>query len=1166
MKLQENNSLKYRETLVEAKRAWDKNPSKRIFGAKSAIGESIVNRQKELAIFGGGVAILSKAEGRPILLYSPVVQKYFKIKEDADEYEYLHTPYNITFSNFIDLLFFVSREKPRPEYVSSIADIGKKNDFEYPFQYQLRKQYEILHCSTGEILFFCLLWRLIIELINKNNSLECKYSKELFSSTNYSSNLTGIFKTKKYDLIEKMITDKLEIAAKSPNNKLSKSVLTARDYFIGSLKREESPKYIFSDLGLLKQGAINEINKYTEFVFGKSFIKLNKTNAEEYAHETILAFAHKTKLKPDNYSLGELLNTLHSKSRFPILPYYFLMYFDDKKELKEHIAFPLWYTASLDTKYVYDKAKKESAVLHALYTVKPIWNNKEYKSDEWYTAKSKITESKINTGFESYLNDLYSFFTSMSKPIIDKEYYAEEANKNISIVKRQATKAAISQVMARNMSHNIGSHVLSRMITWKDILTITKNYTSSLNDKLDFDPDKRPEYYEKFIQPRIEYFNSYLKTRMDFLADIATSTPTIQSTKQFISELLKGFDDNRLLLNKISGITNFDFTIKVFKDEVELTDGEDFPVSISNDVLGFHAFYIILENIIRNTAKHSYSKNNHKKRIEFRIDVKDTDDKFDKSFYEITVSDGLKLTDNVQLQGDELREYKTILSKKATSIKRIDKLVFDQNTRLNKSILADETNLLRQGAWGLIEMDVSAAYLRKIAQEDVDDVKYQIPITEAEEKKFSKDKNKEQLRIIEAVNVNGCLGYKFHIPKPKELLIIDSNGATWNTLFAKNLNALNEWKNKGILFLKENGAENDKWTFNRKFSYPHELVLFLDAEKIIQSPLISKRQVTLSELNQCYIDYHNKDKKQEEQIIDCNVLKLSQEQLITEVWRTWTNKKLSDKKLTFKTSGKIIYGKFYPIYDDYGDYEVKLDPHGESYCGVTNGEYREVFPKSQFEHLRKKIEKVNPEHKELIEKLKFIDSTLTNVLVLDERIQELVLKERYYPENNTHVFEGFTFKELWDNANVYVPEKAEINLSEKNFSKKYIDSIHEIIGNKLIQGNRVKINSDGTETSKDKRTCKGLDFIVIHLGVIEKILKGQNNDNKDETEISTFISQFTEKYKGVTVIITSGRGKPENLPNDIPYLGYSIISQYLVENRFKSLFAQMLYSARPHSR
>lgn len=1163
MKLQENNSLKYRQIIVEAKRAWDEKPTQKIFTAHSAIGKSILSRQKELAIFGGGVGILSKAEGNPILLYSPEVQKHFQFKANAAKFEFLHTPYELElfkakdklhFAKFIDLLFFVSRDTKHPEYVRNISDIKKPQPFEYPFQKQLRVKYEILHCSAGEILFFSLLWRLIIELINKNNSLDCLFNELDFSSNNYNSNWVEVFKTDKFDLIEKMIIDKLEIAEKSPENTLSKDVLKARDYFAETLKKQSTPKSILNDLGIFKLEALNEINNYTNFVFGKSFMKLTKTNANEFAYSALCKFADKAIQKGRNISLGDLLNTLHKTARFPILPYYFLMLFDTKKELKEHIVFPLWYTATPDTKYVYEKVKTESAVLHALYTVRPIWKIKKYKNGEWYNAGKKIRDTKINAGFENYLNDLYSFFTSMSKPIIDKEYYAEEAKKNINIVKRQATKAAISQVMARNMSHNIGSHVLSRMIRWNDILTKEETYKSSLNDKLIFDP-----------QSQLEFFNSYLKTRMDFLADIATSTPTIQNTKQFKSELLKGFDDNRLLLNKISGISDFSFTIQVFKNGFELNDG-DFPVSISNDVLGFHAFYIILENIIRNTAKHSFSEGTKEGNVIFKIEVIDSDDEIDNSYYQLTISDNIKQRKQIPLNKVEQKKYRHILQPNSTSIQRIDKLVFDQNARLNKSILDDETNLLRQGSWGLIEMDVSAAYLRKISQENVDDDKYQIPLNQVEKTKFSKSSDKEPFKIIEAVQVDDCLGYKLYIPKPKELLIIDRTGETWDVIFKDNPKAFNEWKSKGILFLKGNSNSNDKWSFKENFSYPHELVLFLDSGKTIQSPFISKRQITIEKLKQCFIAFHNKEKKPEEQISVIDLWQLSKEQLIKEVWRTWVHKKMIEKELHLKTD-EITYGQFFPLSNtNQKDYQIVLSPHGEHYTGISNGKYFEVFPKSQFEHLHDIIIEAYPSLKQLIEKVKFIDSALTNVLVLDERIQELVLKEKYFLEKNTIVLGGVLFKELWDNVNVYIPEKDEIDLTAKNFSKNYIKKIHDVIEDKFQKGNRIKKDVDGQTKSSDNRTCNGLDFIIIHLGVIEKILKAQNNEKKDEAEISKFVSEIIRKYKNVTVIITSGRGKPENLPMDIPYLGYSIISQYLIENRFKSLFTQTLYSARPQNR
>jgi hypothetical protein len=1176
-----NYSLKYRKSIVEAKRAWDKIKSndgeKTVINKKSDIAKSVIERQNDLKIYGGGIAILSKADGKPILLYSPEVQKHFGIKDDVAEYEYLHTPYQFDwvdkgFKNFIDLLFFVSRDTKYPEYVKKIQDTKKQNAFEYPFQFKLRDEYEILHCSSGEVLFFTLLWRLIVELAIKNNNLNIKYDKSLFNAEKCSQNWFSVFLKSKTFLDEKILIEKLiaatilDITNLSPKDRtLHKSALRAKKYFLDSIKCETKTDYIFEQLGLFNPKSLNELNKYVEYLFGSKFPKLTKSNADVFADKIILEFVKKVGLKSAKPTLKKLLITLHQEARFPVLPYYFLMLFDKKTELKEHIVFPLWYTFSPDTKYEYKKNKFESAVLHALYTIRPIWEVSDYKCKDWYTKENTIKSPNRHQGFENYLNDLFSLFASMSKPIIDKEYYAEEAKKNINIVKRQATKAAISQVMARNMSHNIGSHVLSRMIRWDDVLTKKQPYKSSLSKLWSFDPEKKEDYQIKFVQEQIIYFNSYLKTRMDFLADIATSTPTIQNTKQFKTELLKGFDDNRLLLNKISGITNFNFTIKVFKDNTELKEG-DFPVSISNDVLGFHAFYIILENIIRNTAKHTYSKETKITDVVFKIDVQDINDA-DKSFYEITISDDCSQTGSVDIDKDELKKYKSILTNNTRKASRIEKLVFDQNDRLNRSILDDETNLLRQGAWGLIEMDVSAAYLRKIAQENVDDDKYQIPLTKVEKIDFLKDSKKEKFRIIEATEVDGkYLGYRFYIPKPKELLIIDGKGDTWDMLFSENPNALNEWKNEGILFLKGNNNTQDKWSFKSEISYPHELVLYLDAKSAKPTSMISKRIVTIKELEICFANYQKKRSPITGEKNLSELWNISKEQLIAEVWRAWVYKGLENKKLKFSEED-ITYYDFLPdATNSNNSYEIILDPHGEHYEGKTNGEYREVFPKSQFEHLEKIISKVKPNLKEQIEKLKFIDSSMTNILVLDERIQELMLKEKYYPENNTKVFGGFLFKELWDNVNVYIPEKdkTEINLSEKNYANDYLKKIHSVISDKFFSGNRVKNPIDNS--GADVRKCKGIDFIVIHLGVIEKILKGKGNDKKGATEIGQFVKELTNPYKGITVIITSGRGKPDNLPPDIPYLGYSIISQYLIENRFKSLFTQTLYSARPQNR
>jgi len=89
------------------------------------------------------------------------------------------------------------------------------------------------------------------------------------------------------------------------------------------------------------------------------------------------------------------------------------------------------------------------------------------------------------------------------------------------------------------------------------------------------------------------------------------------------------------------------------------------------------------------------------------------------------------------------------------------------------------------------------------------------------------------------------------------------------------------------------------------------------------------------------------------------------------------------------------------------------------------------------------------------------------------------------------------------------------------------------------------------------------------MGIIEKLIVFQNlvqsTYNKDDpADISKFIKDVFEikdaKYD--SLIITSGRGKPQNLPDDVRYINFSVVSQYMITLRNKYAFTEALYSAR----
>lgn len=1131
MKLPENNSLKYREKLVDAKRTSDLDPNQKIYCHTSELGISIKKRQTELSIYGGGIAILSKAEGKPILLYSPDIQKHFKIKDDAHKYEYLHTPYilfesNSSFSCFIDLLFFVSRDTQRPEYVLGIANIATQHRFEYPFQWELRKKYEILHCSTGEILFFCLLWRIIIELINRNNNLNSIYSINLFDSSEKTDWKT-LFNNDNHDFIERMIIEKLEIAQETKDNPLSASVLTAGRRFFDNLKTTNLLfESIFEDIGLCNDNAIKELNKYSDYIFKGNLTHFNKFNHKEYIFGALQLFAAKTNLESGKFSIGQLLNTLHTYSRFPILPYYFLMFFDDEKHLKEHIVFPIWYTGTEDTKYIYINEKgirgKESAVLHALYTVKPIWEIDNYKNgNNWYSINDKTDAPSINDSFEHYLNELLSFFTSMSKPIIDKEYYATEAKKNLQDIKLQAIRAAISQVMARNTSHNIGSHVLNKLIgdlskikfsTFKlyqssATLTSKKNETTILLDQL-------------------SVFNNYLKCRLDYLSDVTFGTPLMQTTKK-VNELFEDLDKVRLLLENISGLIDFHYKIefKIPEDKVDLSIG------IPNDILGCQAFYNIIENVIRNTAKHANKGHvgNESNPAVFTIEFKEankqeTDNNLLKeeleTYYEVNIYDNVPILEKPHILDTTQKDEKGKTEKEYffsdtgnndTAISEIDWLVYRQNKKINESILK-ENNTLRASSLGLIEMEASACYLRKIDITLLENDDYSIEFTKANSyNAYGKANIFKAVKISNPEKKENYLGYRFYVLKPTEILFVSDNKTLKNKITEIH-------RSEGILLKRKEDFENDLQNgkvFTHQFVIYDEDTVETVINKFEEKYIDGKKYQVKKYATSLPLRYFKKENIEE-------WVKGKQTKVILEnVWQSWMRKNI---KYCIENSydESIVENVLVLLnHDTVFDENINYKCYVEALSSIAQSKlpnYPSIGKGSKETSITVYMNNINGHEKE---KNQIIESALQRIIVIDERVQ------------NT-AFESNKSEKKYTATNVIIPSKTEIILSEKDLNK---DKLLEYIDGNL------------------KPEC----FLLIHYSLLERIFRNDNDK-------SVVINQYLDKISSVSnIFVTSGRGMIQGLTSSVRFVNLSPVLAALIEIRSKFLINYILNCARKNT-
>jgi hypothetical protein len=382
--------------------------------------------------------------------------------------------------------------------------------------------------------------------------------------------------------------------------------------------------------------------------------------------------------------------------------------------------------------------------------------------------------------------------------------------------KEYSLKSAIGSIMSRNGSHNIGSHVLA-----------------ALSHNVGTMPDDRVLY-------------QYIQQRMDYIATATTERPLWRQPILFVSGIMRQFLIQRHLLNFISGsegLHAYQFqnksvspdqkeTIRIHVRRIEVPgdgsnkswesdgffdkkskvsnfiiypeDGElkedklkelfrdkDLSVAIPGGIVGTHAFYTIIENLLRNAAKHEWSKIDKEKQKERNLDIYiDFRDNPDKGIVECRVWND-KACDSTENENNDMEKILNGIEEKI------------------KTSFIEEDGKLRKENWGIAEMRISAGYL-KLA--DIADIG-------AIGSKSDEDSSENNsLKIIRPVLVNNktkrkCLGYRFDLFKPRELLVVVPNDIKIPQKAQENA------KQYGIWFLSDEDASKEK-------ALPYSYVLF----------------------------------------------------------------------------------------------------------------------------------------------------------------------------------------------------------------------------------------------------------------------------------------------------------------------------------------------------
>lgn len=773
------------------------------------------------------------------------------------------------------------------------------------------------------------------------------------------------------------------------------------------------------------------------------------------------------------------------------------------------------------------------------------------------------------------------------------------SKKNQHNLIKYSTRSAVAAIMSRNGSHNIGSHILS---------AVGQDINDVIDDQLLF---------------------YYIQHRMDYVAQITTELPKWSYPVPFVHDLMRRFYIQKHLLNHIAsseGLKAYEFkeretndikdklVINIRSKEEKATQYIISPqsiyeketvmqptlVAIPGGIVGQQAFYTILENIIRNSAKHSWANlsEQEKKQCKNLVITIEYEDDPSKAYVKFKIWDNI--SENFPLDNFSDKEIIAndllpvpIVESNDNVLYQVEQENFKfknlplhmrQNIFLTRSFVDSQDGRLRNENWGLAEMKISVGYLN---MEDVDSIG-----KEGKGVLFKEVKNNEYQGLIRACGVkvledNGeqfHLGYEFAIPKPKEVLIIGYKSEKLDELKARK---------KSVYFKKDRPDKLD-----------YEFVIICDEkilneEDILINEIYPFRLFLLSDDDNDF-DFNGRVMKLNKEYFETLIKNANSEQRIKGL-DSWDFFKIDIYKHWIK---KFSPNKNFPL-----SIYVSLDASENSGLRLSEEyeEWKEILKDQELEK-KKHILKTEEE----IETLPFIfrskgmngeDRNLNNGdrfslnkikdVVRQERDHTDIVYERHCIPSPAHkkiYMESLSGSQVYINIlemlkeNSYFSLKLQLQLVENAllkiliiderladyFYKKGSELRDRFLAARLyplyefIYENKAK-----PIISYDKKNCKHwrgkvpcIDFsklkkdeylvLIIHQTILDEFFE---NDVK---QMEKFIKNIKDKIR--LVVVTSGRGNPDKLPKNAKFLPFSNLDSFLMkDNHEKYLLFQILF-------
>lgn len=688
------------------------------------------------------------------------------------------------------------------------------------------------------------------------------------------------------------------------------------------------------------------------------------------------------------------------------------------------------------------------------------------------------------------------------RDVIERQYLHEQIDVlRLLIPKVQTHRFALRNaavaIMSRNMSHNIGSHVLPKVaqdrpsISKGDLTTIDASVAELIHNGLieEIAWQDRDQYGGPIEQLLAKYDDrgellTYLQERMDFLAEISTSGSYMSLPLGFISTV-KSFSEQKLIIQYITGIDARAALTRNFDKKTE-----NFFVAMPGGRNGCHALYTIFENLIRNSAKHR-PPNLAKKRVGLRVRIAETGlDKFE-DFLKVRVWDS---SGNARLRREDGKT-----------------LVEFINATIESNSIINPDGSLKEGNWGIREVMIAAAYLRGISIEDVETaLSVDAPLLKA----HAVDERGTNCQADE----KSSLCYEFFVKKPKVALVISKELTDDTRIDKTSLNRM------GIDII----ADLSKAPRGMEYRY-----LISDME--LGSLRVSERPIQFArlddEIRHAVIEGRANDvwraaatrwrqSMSEKYGVNPVLYRGPQNQI------GCTNNSIVDEWMRNDAlASAVVFDRHHLACIEMGG----RDQEQENVRKIRKMMFWESYEKQDdqsgpFESPPSGLERTLAEE--------FLTAGISRIAVIDERVQRAV-------ESHAGHWGGyFTMREALERRRIYVPDSKGVNL--QSLPKR-------------------------TEIEKFLReTGDPLDFIVIHLGILERLV-----DEKDCATIKVgwqhalaCLAAIAKEYKA-EIVICSGRGVPKEVPEaETRFVPASSVERWVVHKASKYHLYQLLNSSR----